>query len=340
MATAIDHSTSQLLIGSCVTRSNLESALKRVIQQSKDLRTVLVVGPRGSGKSDLVHMTLKDTKRVINVKLKHFSSESFAESILYALKFHPTQVHNMSTSPVIRVQQALTQCKGSLPIIVVKADHCSANELQNLLLLLKEWGPDRGLLRSIVTFSSGAAQDLTIDMEKLHTETLEVGDLTVAESHDFLRIYCKPKVECTEEEFSLFCEKLFPRIGTRPLHLQKFCFRLPFYTKVSLEELYEEADKYVKDLTSTYVYDLIRFKKQVAGENQSKQDRFDTLFEHLQQKPLPLRDVVKKLGISTDKFLKLNSSYGMWHPFFIQSNMVRLNHAEVKKTIEKKALER
>lgn len=43
------------------------------------------VGPRGSGKSALVHMTLKNTPKVINVGLKGYGESFLAEKFAHAI---------------------------------------------------------------------------------------------------------------------------------------------------------------------------------------------------------------------------------------------------------------
>ena len=300
------------------------------------IRTLLVEGPRGSGKSTLVHMTLKEKPRVVTITLdpeQPFSRKYFAESVLCSLKVDPPS----GVSPEKFVETLFGNCKGSLPIVAIEADiRCNGEQLQNLLLLLKRWGADLELIQPIVTLSSSrAAYGLTIDHRSLRTDIFTVHDLSAAESDEVLFLNCKQFVECTREEFSLFSEKLISRLGTRVLHLCDFTRVLKSlcHKKISLKELYEEGDKFIENLTQTYLNAIQAFREIVAGRDKSKQNAFNTLFECLKKEPLPLNYVTGTLGISNEEFIDLVASIQP-HPFLVLFNnkMVYLD-AEVEKAI-------
>ena len=161
--------------------------------------------------------------------------------------------------------------------------HCNSNHLQNLLLLLKSWGQDKQLVRAVVTLSSlRVPLGLSIGMEELHTEILELEDYTGEEGYQYMHSFIKSYVECSEDEFREFCLNLFRRLGRCPLHLQTLCNALSKSRKstarMSLGTLEKKIVTYLKGLTTRYVYILRSFRFRV-----SKQKKFDKFFEHLQK---------------------------------------------------------
>ena len=342
LVSAINHSTSGgILPEFTVHREGLEEALfKKIVRPNRVFRTVLVVGPRGSGKSTLTHMTLKNTAKVITVSLnthESFSAEKFAQAILDVLDVPPpeTQINTAKNS----VEKALATCQkddSRVPIIHVEADfRCDSNQLQDMLLLLKNWGQDKQLVRAVVTLSSSrAALGLTIAMEELRTDLFDLEDYTDEEGYQYMHSFMKSRVECSKEEFRDYCTSLFCRLGRRPLHLQSLCDRLSMESSpMSLGTLEKNTDTYLNDLTKKYIYVLKAFRNRIVDK-----EKFNNFFEHLQKNPLTLSDTGKMLGIKPEYFIQLVSELKP-QPFLIKLNeMVDLN-TELERSIDKKALD-
>ena len=306
--------------------------------------TVIVMGPRGSGKTTLVQTVLKGTKKVVTVSLNTavpFTEEIFAQSILTALSI-PYTPTRLSVQGLLEI--TLARHQKLPPILVVEADwRCSASHLEHLLLLLKHWGADTKLLRPLVVLSSlRAALGLTLNTEELHAQYFVLQDLTEAEGEQLLAGLCKPYVKsCTAEELSRFCKEVLPVLGMHPLHLDLFRLQLKIKLKgkqLSVQELHQEVDTFIAGLTTQYVRVLKRFLETVAGKDQRKQEAIIKLFTALKKGPLPLSRVITTLDMSETDFTNLVASLHP-HPYFIDVRTLHVClNAVVETAIDEEAL--
>lgn len=110
--------------------------------------------------------------------------DSFASSVLGNLI---TTSHLGDQKPQLAlIESALRKLKddgGSLPTLCVEInERCSGVDFERLLLLLKCWGVDQGLVRCVVVSSSHTAMNVTIGFDELHAQCITIDDLTVDEA--------------------------------------------------------------------------------------------------------------------------------------------------------------
>ena len=120
--------------------------------------SIVVGGPRGSGKTSVVKEALKGKNALfITLNQADGSIRNVAESVITSMQL-PT--YGITMVPEKVVEMALTSLKrmnqDSLPpILVVEIDSlCKGAVIQDLLLTMKQWGFERGLVRPIVVISS------------------------------------------------------------------------------------------------------------------------------------------------------------------------------------------
>ena len=281
--------------------------------------TWLVTGPRGSGKTTLINMLLKDKWNVIAVTINTwdaFTERSFASSINESLTNH-----NITEQGPWFLQSVLRMAKDP-PILVVEVnERCSSEQLQSLLLVLKNWGADLRLIRPLVILStSKAAFGLHIGLMQLRTVPFLVDDVTEAEAELLLKDICRRHTHgCTEEDLSCFCKKLVSAVGTRPLHFSFFSIKLrAMPALLSYEEL-NEAGNFLVDLSGQYAKSLKLVMDKVCGTDKKMQATFKRLFETMKKRPVPLYQLLLTLDIKEKQFLNLVADLEvMPQPFYIQ----------------------
>ena len=115
-----------------------------------------------------------------------FTEKTFASSINESLtKRHITQQGQGFLQDVLR--------KAKVPLILVVEvnERCSSEQLQSLLLVLKNWGADLRLVRPLVILSAAkAAFGLHIGLLQLRTVPFLVEDLTEAEAELLVKDIC------------------------------------------------------------------------------------------------------------------------------------------------------
>ena len=134
----------------------LEGELLADTEKMSYLRTRIVCGPRGSGKSTLVCEVLQKEKGVVHLRVEGGTSE-FASAVLQAvgLPYCPTGIE-----PTELIHTALKHAKSQkggnkLSIFLIELDvRVEGKHLEELLLLLKSWGDDQRLVKCVIVLSS------------------------------------------------------------------------------------------------------------------------------------------------------------------------------------------
>ena len=161
------------------------------------LKTIIVTGPRGSGKSTLVRHCLAGKGRVVDIVLNpqsYFNEEKFAENVLETIEFSYESGTNVKALLFIALRRLRKRRKSQeeLPIIVVETDNrCTPDQLRSLLILMKQYGADEKLIRPIVVLtSSTSAFGLSISPMELRSRYFHVDDLTDEQCLEYVESGC------------------------------------------------------------------------------------------------------------------------------------------------------
>ena len=283
---------------------------------SSPSRTLVVMGPRGSGKTTLVNLTFAPSANVIRIHLdttEPFSAEEFSHNILTVLRVYPPPPH-MSTR--LLLEQAFKKF-AEPPLLLVEADtRCGAKQLEQLLLLLKWWAGDLNAVRPVVLLAaSRAAFSLKLRLSELRARPFVVPDLTEAEGEQLLWTMFSKLVTCTEEEFSQLCKQLLlPKLGTRPLNLTDFATHYKEEgTLHTLQEVTDVAAVFLAHERLSYKFALQAFVEKL---DTSSHACFEALFAELKSHPVQLDSFLHKLNLTPDELVNLLNS-SVTHPFFI-----------------------
>jgi hypothetical protein len=277
-----------------ITRGGLHDIVN-IFAAKENQNTVIVCGPRGSGKTAAVRETLEGKKGVVVATLagKTQLGQKLARAITESLGL-PTNEQVNHTEVVVN---ALKEIRGELeyaglkhpPVLVVKVNErfTSPKALEELALTLKDWGHDEALVRPIVVLStSRAAMGLDIDMEELRAEFASVGDLDHKEAKRYIEQLCRElKLEGANDNavVSKCAEQVVQILGTRLLHLHSFAdqVRLSKNTsdqqQVSVRALVQLASEHETSKLKLNRRALKLFHKRFPNAN--KNDLYETFKE-------------------------------------------------------------
>ena len=162
-----------------------------------NLRTILVCGPRGAGKTTIVSELLKETKGIVRIPISKMGTlDDVFEQLLDGLGMKRLPVgttRRMMIESVLKQiseeRKTKTKDKDKIwPTLLFEVNsQCSSKELQDLLVLLKEWGGDNEWAKSIVVVSAvRAAMSLNIGLRPLRVVLVHVPGLTLEEVEQFV----------------------------------------------------------------------------------------------------------------------------------------------------------
>ena len=228
-------------------------------------KTVMVCGPRGSGKSAAVRDSLEGRKGVVVATLAHDQGhvgQKLACAITESMGLHTNkQVDHLEV-----VVNALKEIRsergyaglGRPPVLVVEVNKrfTSPGSLEELALTLKGWGHDEALVCPIVVLStSRAAMGLEIGMDELRAEFATIGDLTDKEAKCYIKQLCQEfELEGAKDDaaVSKCAEDVVHALGSRLLHLDSFADKVRFSKhtskQVSLNNLVQLAAEYERNM--------------------------------------------------------------------------------------------
>ncbi|CAI7999918.1 hypothetical protein GBAR_LOCUS2811 [Geodia barretti] len=219
-----------------ISRGGLPDIMNIFASKEKH-KTVMVCGPRGSGKTAAVRETLKGQKRVVVVTLAG-ESQQLARAITESLGLNTNEQVN-HTEVVVNALKEIRRNPGSLehpPVLVVEVNErfTSPKALEELALTLKDWGHDEALVRPIVVLStSRAAMGLEIGMDELRAEFASVGDLDREEAKRYIEQLCKEEGANNSTAVSKYAEQVVQILGSWLLHLDSFADQVRLFKNTS-----------------------------------------------------------------------------------------------------------
>ena len=198
-----------------VTRNELMRTLTPTITRASDL-TLIVSGPRGSGKTTAVHLALKDRNATMCVQFCGTREDFFRDLCAALGVLVKPETTEWSTLFLKALQQLPSDIK---PVIVVEVDSsCSAQQLHQLLNTLKLVGFEKNLATCVVVLSeSRVTAGLTIGVNQLRCRYFVVQDLTEGERDAYLKQTFSHCVD--ESQVEELTKTAAEALGCRILHL-------------------------------------------------------------------------------------------------------------------------
>jgi len=169
-------------------REVVDRIKKRLADGPGSDKSIIIVGPRGAGKSTAAHMALKNRSHVVRA--------SFRGDIPRFIRFVFTQVGiteiPATTDLISKFESVLHHVKmkhNIMPKIMVGVDpRCTPEQMQELLLHIKAWGFEHHLAQFVVAVSeSRILPGLTISIDDLRCVCIAVGDLSRDETNVHLQ---------------------------------------------------------------------------------------------------------------------------------------------------------
>ena len=279
------------------------------------LKTIVVTGPRGSGKSTLVQHCLAGKGGVVRVFLNthsSFSEEKFTANVMKTIGLPYTQSGTNVMALLSLALRGLRQSQEELPIFVIEAD----NRCDQLRSLLQQYGADEKLIRPIVVLSSStSAFGLSISRKELRSRYFHVDDLTDEQCLEYLESRLSRMIKGDEQEISNFVKEVVPHlgIGNRLIHLDGVLVGI---SKQKLDKVQHKLDKVQEHIEScveeevlTYTDSVRSFFIEVKGTCHSK-EAVKRVFEDLLEKgSMPLRTFREACGVYEEKrFIEIFSN--------------------------------
>ena len=244
----------------CIARDGLPDVVK-IISAKEKQKTVIVCGPRGSGKTAAVKETLEGKKGVVVATLTG-ESQKLARAITESLGL-PTNEQVNHTEVVVNALKKIREKPRYAglehpPVLVVKVNErfTSSKALEELALTLKDWGHDEDLVRPIVVLStSRAAMGLGRGMDELRAEFASVGDLDREEAKRYIEQLCRElKLEGANDNaaVSKYAEQVVQILGSRLLHLDSFADQVRFFKNESDKQQQQVSLKAVVQLATEH----------------------------------------------------------------------------------------
>ena len=239
-----------------ISRGGLPDIMNILATKEKH-KTVVVCGPRGSGKTAAVRETLEGKKGVVVVTLAGESQlcQQLACAITESLGLHTNKLVYHAKVVVnalkeIRREPAHAGVEHPPVLVVEVNERFTPKALEELALTLKDWGHDKALVRPIVVLStSRAAMGLDIAMDEVRAEFASVGDLDREEAKRYIEKLCRElKLEGADdnEAISKCAEQVVQLLGSRLLHLDSFADQVRLFKnqqQVSLKALVQFASE-------------------------------------------------------------------------------------------------
>ena len=314
-----------------IERNQEMKAFKRKLYNSEDLKTTVVTGPRGSGKSTLVQHCLAGKGGVVRIVLNtqsSFSEEKFAENVMKTIGVSYTQPGtDVNVMALLFIAlRGLRQSQEELPIFVIEADdRCTPDQLQSLLLLMKQYGADKKLIRPIIVLSSSTSVfGLTIWHKELRLRYFHVDDLTDEQCLEYVESRLSSMIEGDEQEISNFVKEVVPHlgIGNRLIHLDSVLVGM---SKLNLDKVQEHIESCVKEEVLIYTDSVRSFFREVKGTCHSEEAVKRAFKLLLEKGSMPLHTFLEVCGVKEKRFIEIISNIHP-HPFYVNPEHRRTIH--------------
>ena len=144
-----------------------------------------------------------------------FSEEKFAENVMKTIGVSYAQSGTYLKALLSLALEGLCEREEELPIIVVKVDNrCTPDQLRSLLILMKQYGADKKLIRPIIVLSSStSAFGLTLSEEELRSQYFHVDDLTDEQCLEYVESRLSKVIKGDKQEISKFVKEVVPHLG-------------------------------------------------------------------------------------------------------------------------------
>ena len=305
-------------VAAYIERNQEMKAFKRELYNSEDLRTTLVTGPRGSGKSTLVKYCLAGKGGVVRVFLNtqsSFSEEKFAENVMKTIGVSYTQPGtDVNVMALLSLAlRGLRKSQEELPIFVIEADErCTPDQLQSLLILMKQYGSHKQLIRPIIVLSSSTSVfGLSISPKELRARYFHVDDLTDEQCLEYVESRLSSMIEGDEQEISNFVKEVVPHlgIGNRLIHLDSVLVGMLelVFDKVQhkLDKVQEHIESYVEERVRIYTDSVRRFFREVKGTCHSEEAVKRAFKLLLEKGSMPLHTFLEVCGVEEKRFIEI-----------------------------------
>ena len=307
-----------------IKRNQEMKAFNKMLNDPEYLQTIVVTGPRGSGKSTLVQHCLADKSRVVRFCLNtqsDFSGEEFAENVMKTIKVSYAQPGTYVTallSVALQVMRGLRKSLEELPIFVVEVDRrCTPDQLQSLLLLMKQYGADEKLIRPIIVLSSStSAFGLTINEVELRSRYFHVDDLTDKQCLEYIESRLSRVIKGDKKKISEFVENVVPHLGMGN-RLVQIMDVLMDISELNLDKVQKHIESCVEERVRIYTESMISFLEEVKGTWHSK-EAIKRELQLLSEKgsSMPLHTFRKVCGIKEKRLIEIISNIEP-HPFYV-----------------------
>ena len=306
-----------------IKRNQEMKAFNKMLNDPEYLQTIVVTGPRGSGKSTLVQHCLAGKGRVVRFCLNtrsDFSEEEFAEKVMKTIKVSyalPGTYVTVLLSVVLEVMRGLRKSQEELPIFVVEVDRrCTPDQLQSLLLLMKQYGADEKLIRPIIVLSSStSAFGLTINEVELRSRYFHVDDLTNEQCLEYIESRLSRMIIGDKQEISEFVENVVPGLGMGNRLVQIMSVLMDI-SELKLDKVQKHIESCVEERVRIYTSSVRRFFKEVKGTCQSKEAVKEAFELLLDKKSMPLHTFCEVCGVEEERFIEIISNIEP-HPFYV-----------------------
>ena len=284
------------------------------------LQTIIVTGPRCSGKSTLVQHCLAGKGGVVRICLNtrsDFSEEEFAENVMKTIKVSYAQPGTYVTALLSVALQGLRKSQEELPIIVVETDNrCTPDQLRSLLILMKQYGADQELIRPIIVLSSStSAFGLTINEVELRSCYFHVDDLTDEQCLEYVESRLSRIIKGDEQKISKFVKEVVPRLGmgNRLVQIRSV---LRGISELKLDKVQEHIESCVEERVRIYTGSVRRFFKELKGTCHSKKAVKRAFKLLLEKGSMPLHTFCEVCGVEEERFIEIISKIDP-HPFYV-----------------------
>ena len=300
----------------------MEAFKKDLYDPRLRIRTIIVTGPRGSGKSTLVQHCLADKGKVVRIRLdtrSDFSEEEFAENAMKTIGLPYRQSGTNAMGLLSLALQGLRESQKELPIIVVETDNrCTPDQLRSLLVLMKYFGADEELIRPIIVLSSStSAFGLCIEEAELRSHYFHVDNLTDEQCLEYVESRLSSTIEGDEQEISKFVKEVVPLlgIGNRLIDLDSLLVgisELNLDNKLDkiqhkLDKVQEHIKSYVEQRVRSYTSSLRRFFEEVKGTCHSKKNVKGAFELLLEEGSMPLHTFCEVCGVEEERLIEIIS---------------------------------